>query len=131
MKLNEILSENQSVNIEKVPDSGHRVSADTVAPIYGSRAQDLEMVLSITRKINTSLVLSDVLSLVLDHAIRITRAERGFIMLADSTGALQYMNGLDREGKVIHPESFQISSSVLEDVFRTGESMCVEDALHD
>jgi signal transduction histidine kinase len=97
----------------------------------GSRLQDLEMILNVVRKINTSLVLSDVLGLVLDEAIRITKAERGFIMLARKDRTLDFVIGRDARGSSIHVESFEVSSSVLNDVFTTGESLCVEDALND
>jgi signal transduction histidine kinase len=95
------------------------------------RTANLETVLNVVRKTNTSLVLDDVLELVIDQAIRITNAERGFLMLAGENNALQYVTGRDREGKPIHPENFKVSSSVLEDVFVTGESICIENALND
>jgi signal transduction histidine kinase len=93
--------------------------------------RDLEMILNVVRKVNTSLVLSDVLELVLDEAIRITKAERGFIMLADNAKKLEFVTGRDANGKSILAASFQVSSSVLDDVFETGESLCVENALND
>jgi len=96
-----------------------------------ARVRDLETILNIVRKINTSLVLSDVLELVLDEAIRITKAERGFLMLADAEGKLEFVVGRNEEGASIHAENFQVSSSVLEDVFTTGESLCIENALND
>jgi signal transduction histidine kinase len=96
-----------------------------------SGGRELELILNVVRKINTSLVLSDVLDLVLDEAIRISWAERGFIMLADKDRNLKFVTGRNAEGEGIQAESFQVSSSVLDDVFTTGESLCVENALHD
>lgn len=95
------------------------------------RAHDLETILNIVRKINTSLVLSDVLDLVVDETIRITHAERGFLMLADPAGKLEFAVARSAAGQTIKPDSFQVSSSVLEDVFTTGESICIESALTD
>ncbi|MBM2840473.1 MAG: Histidine kinase protein [Bacteroidetes bacterium] len=96
-----------------------------------SRMRDLETILTVVRKINTSLVLSDVLELVLDESIRITKAERGFLMLAEKDRVLKFAVGRNAGGKSIHAESFQVSTSVLEDVFTTGESLCIENALTD
>jgi len=96
-----------------------------------TRVRDLETILTIVRKINTSLVPSETLELVIDEAIRITRAERGFMMLADAEGQLQFVVGRNASGTSIHAESFEMSSSVLEDVFTTGESVCIENALTD
>ncbi len=95
------------------------------------RARDLETILNVVRKINTSLVLADVLDLVVDEAIRITHAERGFLMLANPEGKLQFAVARSATGQLIEPSSFQVSSSVLEDVFTTGESVCIESALSD
>jgi len=72
------------------------------------------------RKINTSLELKEVLELVIDEAIRIARAERGFLMLAGENGVLEYAVGRDAYGRTIPEETFRVSSSVLEDVYRTG-----------
>lgn len=96
-----------------------------------TRARDLETILAIVRKINTSLVLSDVLQLVVDEAIRIAKAERGFLMLADRERGLRYVVGRTAEGTTIEARSFQVSSTVLQDVFETGESLCIENALND
>lgn len=124
MKLNELLTQHQIAN-------GEPISGPDRPAGFGGRVQDLETVLSVVKKINTSLVLSDVLSLVIDHAIRITRADRGFLMLADKGGKLQYVIAHDKNGSLIQPENFQVSRSVLEDVFTTGEAICIEDALND
>ena len=96
-----------------------------------SRARDLETILAIVRKINTSLVLNDVLQLVVDEAIRIAKAERGFLMLADRGHGLRFVVGRSADGTSIDAKFFQVSSTILEDVFETGESICVENALND
>jgi len=120
MKLADLLQE----------DCTERVDHVSVEPST-SRTKDLEMVLNVVRKINTSLVLSDVLDLVLDEAIRITRAERGFLMLANDKRYLEFVAGRDCSGRSLRAEGFEISRSVLEDVFTTGESLCVENARND
>ncbi len=93
--------------------------------------RDLETILHVVRKINTSLVLSDVLELVTDEAIRIARAERGFVMLASPGGKLEFVVGRNNKGESIKAQSFEVSSTVLEDVHETGESLCIESAMSD
>ncbi len=100
-------------------------------PPSRSKVQDLETILGVVRKINTSLVLSDVLELVVDEAIRITKADRGFLMLEAGNRKLEFVVGRNLEGRSIDADNFQVSSSVLEDVFTTGESICIENALTD
>jgi signal transduction histidine kinase len=96
-----------------------------------ARVQELGSILNVVRKLNTSLVISEVLELVLDEAIRITHADRGFLMLADGDRRLEFAVGRAAGGAPIQAESFQVSSSVLDDVFASGESLCIEHALSD
>jgi signal transduction histidine kinase len=125
MKLSDVL------DAARIGQTGGPGQGGQNEPSLAGRLQDLETVLSVIRKINTTLVLSDVLALVVDHAVRITHADRGFIMLAGADGALRYVTGHDGSGATIPAESFEVSQSVLDDVYSTGESLCVEDALND
>src|SRR3990172_812528 len=106
MKFNELVKEK--------PGNGTAAISERMS--FDKRVQNLETILDVVRKTNTSLVLSDALELVIDQAIRITNAERGFLMLADEKRTLQFVVGRDRNGNAIHPKNFQVSSSVLEDV---------------
>ncbi|MBK7379338.1 MAG: hypothetical protein IPJ03_10070 [Ignavibacteriales bacterium] len=45
------------------------------------KAKNLEIILDIVKSINHTLILEDVLQLVLNNAIKLTRSERGFIVL--------------------------------------------------
>jgi signal transduction histidine kinase len=121
------------MNFDELLNKGFSEQAVDVLEVQPARskAEDLETILSIVRKINTSLVLTEVLELVIDEAIRIAKAQRGFLMLAGENGKLEFAVGRDAQGQTIKAESFQISSSVLEDVFSTGETLCIENALND
>ena len=61
----------------------------------GNRLKDLEMILDVVKNINSSLILEDVLALVLTHAIEITDSERGFIVLKNAKGELEYRRKQD------------------------------------
>ncbi len=91
----------------------------------------MERILNAVRKISASLDLSNVLGIVIDEALRISGAQRGFLMLANEERKLRFVVGRDTKGNAIPGEEFQVSSGVLADVYRTGESLCVESALHD
>lgn len=95
------------------------------------RTKNLEIILNIINSINRSLVLEDVLELVLKNAIRLTNSERGFIVLKSQTGKLEFKLGLDSNNKELPEELFQISSSVVEDVFYNGQSRFIEGAQSD
>jgi len=72
-------------------------------------------------------VVNEVLALVLDSAIDVTGAERGFIMLADAGGTLEFKLARLR-GNVTPPgRDFKTSQKFPRRVFITGEPCVVED----
>lgn len=95
------------------------------------KIKNLEVILDIVNTINQTLILDDVLNLVLKNAISITNSERGFIVLINPNGDLEYKLGLDSEGKSLPKESFHVSTSVVKDVFTTGQSKFIEGAHSD
>ncbi len=92
------------------------------------RVKNLENILNIVNTINQTLVLEDVLVLVLQNAIRLTNSERGFIVLIEPDGNLEYKLGLDSDGNKLTQESFTVSTSVVKDVYTTGYSKFIEGA---
>lgn len=88
-----------------------------------------KILLNILNIINSSLVIDDVLELVLKNAIELTNTDRGFIALSESGDNLNIKISLDTRGNVIDPASFQYSQSVVNEVFTTGESRFIEEAL--
>jgi serine phosphatase RsbU (regulator of sigma subunit) len=72
-------------------------------------------------------VLDEVLALVLDAAIEVTGAERGFIMLADENGRLdlKLARGLGRVS--LSGTNFETSRKIPEDVFASGREKMVAD----
>src|SRR5262245_5924971 len=81
------------------------------------------------RALGSGRVLDEVLALVLDSAIEMTGAERGFIMLANDGGDLE-MKLARARGRVTLPGTrFQTSRKIPEEVFATGEEKIVADLL--
>ncbi len=91
----------------------------------------LERILEIVNKINSTLILDDVLELVLKNAIDFTYSERGFIVLVNDNDELEFEIGLNSKGVLINKEDFHVSQSVIEDVYKSGESKFVESAQSD
>jgi phosphoserine phosphatase RsbU/P len=81
------------------------------------------------RALGSGRVLDDVLSLVLDSAIDVGGAERGFIMLASPTGELEFKMARGRGRITLSGSSFATSRKIPEEVFRTGEPRDVADLL--
>lgn len=93
-------------------------------------SSNLQVILKILRKINSSLILEEVLELVLKNAINLTLCERGFIVLKNDKGELESVLCLDSSGKRLSKELFNISRSVVNDVFITGQARFIESALN-
>jgi serine phosphatase RsbU (regulator of sigma subunit)/pSer/pThr/pTyr-binding forkhead associated (FHA) protein len=81
------------------------------------------------RALGSGRVLDDVLALVLDSAIEVSGAERGFIMLAIETEDLEFKMARGRGHTTLSGGSFATSRKIPEEVFRTGEPRLVADLL--
>src|SRR5690606_37918996 len=81
------------------------------------------------RALGSGRVLQDVLALVLDASLDVSGAERGFIMLADSDGTLEFKLARGRQRQTLADGSFATSRKIPEEVFRTGRTKSVADLL--
>ena len=95
------------------------------------RLKSLEAILNIVNTINSSLILEDVLELVLQSAIGLTHSERGFIVLQNPIGNLEYKLGLNSQNENLAKDFFEVSNTVVEDVFKNGQSIFLEGAQSD
>jgi phosphoserine phosphatase RsbU/P len=80
------------------------------------------------RALGSGRVLDDVLALVLDSAIEVTGAERGFIMLAVGN-ELEFKLARGRRQQSLPGTSFATSRKIPEEVFLTGEPKILADLL--
>src|SRR5271166_4524822 len=92
----------------------------------GSDLEMLNVFLEAARKLNTSGVLDDVLHTLLEAALRLTHAERGFVFLRQNDGELHLAAGRDKKGERIDDDS-TISRSVLRDAARSASEFLVTD----
>jgi len=82
------------------------------------------------RALGSGRVLDDVLALVLDSAIEVSGAERGFIMLEGAAAdGLEFKMARSRGRSTIPSGTFATSRKIPEEVFRTGEPRIVADLL--
>jgi phosphoserine phosphatase RsbU/P len=81
------------------------------------------------RAMGAAHALEEVLALVLDMTIEFTGAERGFIMLADAEGHLEFNAGRAQGKKTLPGKTFDTSRRIPEEVFTSGEPKTVIDLL--
>ena len=85
----------------------------------------------VSQALGASLNLDETLRIVMDSAIRLTRAERGFLMLFEANGALVFRLARDAHGETLAAEQFEISRTVVQEVARTGTPVVTTDARQD
>lgn len=81
------------------------------------------------RALGSGRVLDEVLALVMDSALEVTGAERGFIMLATSEGELEFKIARGRGRVTLSGKGFETSRKIPEEVFSTGQDKMVADLL--
>ncbi|HYA17317.1 MAG TPA: SpoIIE family protein phosphatase [Bryobacteraceae bacterium] len=81
------------------------------------------------RAVGSSRVLDDVLALVLDSSIDVSAAERGFIMLANAEGDLEFKLGRARGRASLDGTVFRTSRKIPNQVFLSGRAQIVMDML--
>ncbi|MCX6058196.1 MAG: GAF domain-containing protein [Chloroflexi bacterium] len=81
--------------------------------------------------INSSLELDEVLRIVMDNIVRLTKAERGFLMLRDDKGDMVIRMGRNWEMESINPSELTVSRSVVGRVLESGEPIVTTNAQED
>lgn len=93
--------------------------------------KDLQALADIGKIVNSSLDLSEVLRIVMDTIIRLTKAERGFLMLREKSGELAMRIARNWERESIQSRDFEISSTVVKRVVESGQPVVTTDATED
>ncbi|MGH9732887.1 MAG: SpoIIE family protein phosphatase, partial [Candidatus Acidiferrales bacterium] len=87
----------------------------------------LGVLLEVARTLGSGLSLEDVLAAVVDAAIRVTRTERGVLLLANDEGELRPTIARDAKGELLKVEDLKISSGVLKRVATSRRELIVSD----
>jgi PAS domain S-box-containing protein len=93
--------------------------------------RNLAALVDIGGVINSSLDLTTVLNEVIDTIIRLTGAQRSFLMLPDETGEMDIVVARNWEKESIGPEEYEISSTVVARVLADGEAVLTTNASSD
>ena len=100
------------------------------SPQFSSAAGELRLVATLLgglRALGSGRVLDDVLAMVVDFAIELTGAQRGFIMLAGPDHRLELKMGRDASRLRLVGSAFDGSRKIPEEVFANGSSQIVQD----
>ncbi len=90
--------------------------------------QKLSRFVEVNQAFKFSMTPDDVLTLIVDAAIEITQAERGFLMLRNAAGNLEFKVARDRGRNWIQGNEFEMSRSVVEEAFKQNTSVIINDS---
>ncbi len=93
--------------------------------------EDLLALAGIGQVINSSLEPDDVLRIVMDTIVRLTGAERGFLMLRDDQGELSIRMARNLEQKTLEDAEFAFSRTVVNRVIAEGQPVLTTNAQRD
>jgi phosphoserine phosphatase RsbU/P len=115
--------------VEDLRGSSQDNPTERTATSAGAELRQVAALLEGLRALGSARVLDEVLALVIDSAIELSGAERGFIMMADPAGKLEFKLARARGHITLSGKSFETSRKIPEEVFQTGEAKVVADLL--
>ena len=89
--------------------------------------KEVGMLLATFRALSSIPLLDDLLALVVDTAVELTGAERGFIMLKEADDSLSFRCARNKDRHALDGSCFQTSQRVPLDVFRRGCPVVIKD----
>lgn len=115
-----------------VSPSGNASSSDGDPGQGGMRSRNLEALLDVSKAINSTLDLDEILKRVMKHAIELLNAERGFLMLLDDEHQLKIRiaHNINKES-LDNADDLAISRSVANRVATKGQSEYTSNAQED
>lgn len=98
---------------------------------YEQRFSHLQALAGIGQVVNSTLEIDEVLQIVMDTIVRLTEAERGFLMLRDERGEMAIRIARNWERESINENEFAISKTVVQRVLQGNEAVLTTNALED
>ena len=115
--------------IKELEDSLSRIS-EVLVP-FEQRYSHLQALGGIGQVVNSTLELDEVLQIVMDTIVRLTEAERGFLMLRSEQGEMETRIARNWEQESINKNEFAISRTIIERVINGGEAVLTTNARED
>ncbi len=122
----ETLLENEMKRLEELQFSGDLSNLAGLA----DRIQTLERLRDVSNALNTERDTQGILDLIIDSAIELTGAARGFLILFDGQGE-EFRAARNITASTIENPEFQISHSVARKVVEEGKPLCTANAIED
>ncbi len=96
-----------------------------------AKPEHLATLYQVTRTLNSSLDLDEVLNEVMDRVIEVTGAERGFLMLREDDGQLAFKVARGLGQQDLEDPEFKVSMTIVRRVEETGQPLLTDNAQFD
>lgn len=116
-------------NLSQLESRLYRIAQEVAA--FAEERNNLLALTEITQVINSSLELGEVLRIVMDNIVRLTGAERGFLMLREKNGQMATRIARNWEQESLNESEYAVSRSVMQRVMDTGEAILTTNAQED
>ncbi len=107
----------------------YRLAQEVAA--FTEERKNLLALTQISQVINSSLELDEVLRIVMDNIVRLTEAERGFLMLREENGQMATRIARNWEQESLNQSEYAVSRTVIQRVIDTGEAILTTNAQED
>jgi len=104
-----------------------RIEAPAPSAAGPRELHHLGVLLEVARTLGSGLSLEDVLTVVLDAAIAVTRTERGVLLLMNPQGELETIIARNSQRGTVRPEEVQVSQSIVKRVATSRRELIVSD----
>lgn len=118
--------------VEGIKDLENSLSliSETLVP-FELRFSHLQALAGIGQVVNSTLELDEVLQIVMDTIVRLTGAERGFLMLRNERGEMETRIARNWEQESINKNEFAISRTIIQRAIEGGEAVLTTNARED
>jgi len=101
-----------------------------IEELEGEKHRNLEIIFSVVKAINSSLILEEVLKIVLDNLISLSKADKGCLFLVNGGESLRCALARNSKGETIDENEISYSKTIVNDVYLSGEPIVIEDVLN-
>lgn len=98
---------------------------------YGEDYRNLRMLLEISKSLTQSNRLDELLPMIVDMAIKVSGAERGFVMLLTQSGKLEFNVGRNNKKENLGKDTFGYSSTITDTVLTERKLVSITDTASD
>jgi PAS domain S-box-containing protein len=123
------LQPNTLEELSQIESRLHKASQEVATSL--EKYTNLAALADIGQLVNSTIELDEVLRIVMDTIVRLTGAERGFLMLHDETGHMTTRIARDWEQESLNASEFAISRTVIKKVIDSGTAVITTNAQED